>query len=57
MRDGCPPDVAPSRTRHPSTWTTSAGHFIDLLTHAELDTFADLNDGVLRHLAEEPFPE
>ena len=32
-------------------------HFIDLFTPAELDTFADLNDRVLRHLAEEPFPE
>jgi DNA-binding MarR family transcriptional regulator len=31
-------------------------HFIDLFTPAELDTFADLNDRVLRHLAEEPFP-
>jgi DNA-binding MarR family transcriptional regulator len=32
-------------------------HFIDLFTPAELDTFADLNDRVLRHLAEEPCPE
>jgi hypothetical protein len=32
-------------------------HFIDLFTPAELDKFADLNDRVLRHLAEEPFPE
>ena len=32
-------------------------HFIDLFTPDELDTFADLNDRVLRHLAEEPFPE
>jgi DNA-binding MarR family transcriptional regulator len=32
-------------------------HFIDLFTPAELDTFADLNERVLRHLAEEPFPE
>jgi DNA-binding MarR family transcriptional regulator len=32
-------------------------HFIDLFTPAELDTFADLNDRILRHLAEEPFPE
>jgi DNA-binding MarR family transcriptional regulator len=32
-------------------------YFIDLFTPAELDTFADLNDRVLRHLAEEPFPE
>lgn len=32
-------------------------HFIDLFTPAELDKFADFNDRVLRHLAEEPFPE
>ena len=32
-------------------------HFIDLFTPAELDTFADLNDRILRHLAEAPFPE
>jgi DNA-binding MarR family transcriptional regulator len=32
-------------------------HFIDLFTAAELDTIADLNDRVLRHLAEEPFPD
>ena len=32
-------------------------HFIDLLTPAELDTLAALNERVLRHLAEEPFPE
>ena len=32
-------------------------HFIDLFTPAELDTFADFNERVLRHLAEEPFPE
>ena len=32
-------------------------HFIDLFTPAELDTFADLNDRVLRHLAEDPFLE
>ena len=31
-------------------------HFIDLLTPAELDTLAALNERVLRHLAEEPFP-
>ena len=31
-------------------------HFIDLFTPAELDTFADLNDRVLRHLAEDPSP-
>ena len=31
-------------------------HFIDLFTPAELDTFADLNDRILRHLAEEAFP-
>jgi len=32
-------------------------HFIDLFTPAELDTLADLNERVLRHLAEDPFPE
>ncbi|MCL2395764.1 MAG: hypothetical protein FWC87_13895, partial [Acidimicrobiaceae bacterium] len=32
-------------------------HFIDLFTPAELDTIADLNDRVLRHLEEETFPE
>jgi DNA-binding MarR family transcriptional regulator len=32
-------------------------HFIDLFTPAELDTFADLNERVSGHLAEEPFPE
>jgi DNA-binding MarR family transcriptional regulator len=32
-------------------------HFIDLFTPAELDTFAALNERVLHHLAEEPFPE
>ena len=31
-------------------------HFIDLLTPAELDMLAALNERVLRHLAEEPFP-
>ena len=32
-------------------------HFIDLFTPAELDTFAAFNERVLRHLAEESFPE
>ncbi len=32
-------------------------HFIDLFTPAKVDKFADLNDRVLRHLAEEPFPD
>ena len=32
-------------------------HFIDLFTPAELDTIADLNDRVLRHLEKGPFPE
>jgi DNA-binding MarR family transcriptional regulator len=32
-------------------------HFIDLFSPDELDTFAELNDRVLRHLADEPFPE
>jgi DNA-binding MarR family transcriptional regulator len=32
-------------------------HFISLFTPDELDTLAALNERVLRHLAEEPFPE
>jgi len=32
-------------------------HFIDLFTPAELDTLATLNERVLHHLTEEPFPE
>jgi DNA-binding MarR family transcriptional regulator len=32
-------------------------HFIDLFNPAELETFAELNERVLRHLAEEPFSE
>jgi DNA-binding MarR family transcriptional regulator len=32
-------------------------HFIDLFTPAELDMLAALNERVLRHLADEPFPE
>jgi len=32
-------------------------HFIGLFTPAELDTFAALNERVLRHLAEQPFPQ
>jgi DNA-binding MarR family transcriptional regulator len=32
-------------------------HFIDLLTPAELDILAALNERVLRLLAEDPFPE
>lgn len=32
-------------------------YFIDLFTPAELDTFADLNGRVLRHLAQESFPD
>ena len=31
-------------------------HFIDLLSPAELDMLAALNERVLRHLADEPFP-
>jgi DNA-binding MarR family transcriptional regulator len=31
-------------------------HFIDLFTPAELDTLAALNERVLHHLAEDPFP-
>jgi DNA-binding MarR family transcriptional regulator len=32
-------------------------HMIDLFTPAELDTLADLNERILRHLAGEPRPE
>ena len=32
-------------------------HFIDLFTPAELDKIADLNNRILRHLEQEPFPE
>jgi DNA-binding MarR family transcriptional regulator len=32
-------------------------HFIDLLTPAELDMLAALNERILRHLAEEALPE
>jgi hypothetical protein len=32
-------------------------HFIDLFTPAELETLADLNERILRHLAEDPFPK
>jgi DNA-binding MarR family transcriptional regulator len=32
-------------------------HLIELFTPAELETLASLNERVLRHLAEEPFPE
>jgi DNA-binding MarR family transcriptional regulator len=32
-------------------------HFIDLFTPAELDMLAALSERVLRHIAEEPFPE
>jgi len=32
-------------------------HLIDLFTPAELETLANLNERVVRHLAEEPFPE
>jgi DNA-binding MarR family transcriptional regulator len=32
-------------------------HFIALFTPAELETLAALNERVLRHLAEDPFPE
>ena len=32
-------------------------HFVDLFTSAELETLAILNERVLRHLTEEPFPE
>ena len=32
-------------------------YFVDLFTPAELDTLAALNERVLRHLAEDPFPD
>jgi DNA-binding MarR family transcriptional regulator len=32
-------------------------YFVDLFTPAELDTLGELNDRVLRHLADEPSPE
>ena len=44
-------DAAPQHVRNVRR------HFIDLFTPAELDTFADLNERVLRHLGEESFPE
>jgi DNA-binding MarR family transcriptional regulator len=44
-------DAAPAHVDHVRR------HFIDLFTPAELDTFATLNERILRHLAEEPIPE
>jgi DNA-binding MarR family transcriptional regulator len=44
-------DAAPQHVRNVRR------HFIDLFTPAELDTFAALNERVLRHLGEESFPE
>jgi DNA-binding MarR family transcriptional regulator len=32
-------------------------HLVDLFTPEELDTFAALNERILRHLADEPLPE
>jgi len=57
----------PSGTRttsSPCAWTGAAPqhvhnvrrHFIDLFTPAELDTYAALNERVLRHLGEESSP-
>ena len=43
-------DAAPQHVRNVRR------HFIDLLTPAELDMLAALNERVLHHLAEEPFP-
>jgi DNA-binding MarR family transcriptional regulator len=43
-------DAAPQHVRNVRR------NFIDLLTPAELDMLAALNERVLRHLAEEPFP-
>jgi DNA-binding MarR family transcriptional regulator len=44
-------DAAPDHVRN------LRRHFIDLLTPAELDMLAALDERVLRHLAEEPFPD
>ncbi|MGH3282493.1 MAG: MarR family winged helix-turn-helix transcriptional regulator [Trebonia sp.] len=44
-------DAAPAHVDHVRR------HFTDLLTPAELDIFATLNERVLRHLAEKPVPE
>ena len=44
-------DAAPQHVRNVRR------HFTDLFTPAELDTLAALNERVLHHLAEEPFPE
>ena len=44
-------DAAPQHVRNVRR------HFIDLFTPAELDTFAALNERVLKHLAGESFPE
>jgi DNA-binding MarR family transcriptional regulator len=44
-------DAAPQHVRHVRQ------HFVDLFTPAELDALAALNERVLRHLADEPFPE
>lgn len=46
IEDAAPPHVGRVRS-----------HLIDLFTPAELDTLATLNERILRHLAEEPFPE
>ncbi|MGH3249236.1 MAG: hypothetical protein ACRDOI_23940 [Trebonia sp.] len=45
----CPPGTAPSRK-----WQDVCRLFIDLLTPAELDMLAALNERILRNLAEEP---
>ncbi|MGH8889944.1 MAG: MarR family winged helix-turn-helix transcriptional regulator [Acidothermaceae bacterium] len=44
-------DAAPAHVGHVRE------HLIDLFTHAELETLATLGERILRHLAEEPFPE
>jgi DNA-binding MarR family transcriptional regulator len=44
-------DAAPQHVR------SVRRHFIELLTPAELDILAALNERILGHLAEDPFPE
>jgi DNA-binding MarR family transcriptional regulator len=44
-------DAAPEHVRNVRR------HFIGLFTPAELDTLADLNERIMRHLADDPFPE
>jgi DNA-binding MarR family transcriptional regulator len=41
-------DAAPAHVEHVRR------HFVDLFTPAELDTLAELNERILRHLDDEP---